>query len=49
MTQNTPDTIQLSLFDYFHDVECFSTAEAYEVVNVARHLAVNNESIRARI
>ena len=49
MAQNTPDTIQLSLFDYFHDVEYFSTAEAYEAVNVARHLGVNNESVRARI
>lgn len=42
-------TIQMSLFDYFHDVESFSTEEAYEAVKGAREMAVNDESIRARI
>ena len=43
------ETIQMSLFDYFMDDECFTTKEAERYVNEVKSLGVNNESVRARI
>ena len=42
-------SIQLSLFDYFLESDCFTLSEATQLVKGEQGLPVNDESIRARI
>lgn len=44
-----PNTIQMNLFQYFHDNEQFTVQEATDLVKNVKEMSVNNESIRARI
>ena len=49
MIETTPHGIQMSLFDYFQDVESFSIQDANRLVLEHQQRDVNKESIRARI